>query len=546
MSLVTMQHAVTGEVAQVEQESFDAVWSAKQWSIVPGAAGARDGFVTEWQPRTTYKAGEFVVNPAGFLVAALADFQSGAVYDPTKWSADAGSGTYAHPSGAWAAATAYTVQTMVTYNGAVYRCTTAHTSGTAFDLSKWEVWGAQPISSLSPRRYVPSTPTRTVLTTFQAGHGYTITGTGATGNVNDTGDYEVGTQSVRITTSGTGNQNNIIKSGGTPFDTTGKAVELLLKIDDPTHLSFLKVYLGSSAFANFKAISLFATSAGYAAVPAGEWFRARGTFAGAASSGALNRAAVTDVEIGIADDAAAQVTVRVGGLYLVPQSTALGSNGVVSLSFDDCWQSQWDNARPKLDQYAFQASIFPIIDRIGVSGLLTLTELQKLRDLHAWDVGAHAFTVAAHNGAGGFNGLSATDLRNEMQQTKLWLESNAFSSEIISYPQGIASSAVVAEAKQYFIGGRTTTGKAFDALPPVDPYRMRARSCSASDTFASIQADIDAAYAENAWLQLCFHEVSDSPIGGSYIGVSLFNQIIDYIATKGIAVRTITDVLKSV
>lgn len=87
MALVRMQHAVTGEVADVEQEAFDAVWADKQWAIVPGAAAGRDGFVTEWQPRTSYKAGEFVVNPSGELVSALTDFQSGPTYNAANWSA---------------------------------------------------------------------------------------------------------------------------------------------------------------------------------------------------------------------------------------------------------------------------------------------------------------------------------------------------------------------------------------------------------------------------------------------------------------------------
>lgn len=95
MSLVRIQHAITGEVADVEQEAFDTVWSGKQWTIVPGATNLGDAFVTQWKPKTSYKAGEWVVNPSGELVSTIADFQSGVSYDATKFGPTAQSNTYA-------------------------------------------------------------------------------------------------------------------------------------------------------------------------------------------------------------------------------------------------------------------------------------------------------------------------------------------------------------------------------------------------------------------------------------------------------------------
>lgn len=59
--------------------------------VATGATGINlsAAYAAKWQPNTAYTAGQFVLNPSGQIVSALANFTSGAVYAAGNWSAPA-------------------------------------------------------------------------------------------------------------------------------------------------------------------------------------------------------------------------------------------------------------------------------------------------------------------------------------------------------------------------------------------------------------------------------------------------------------------------
>lgn len=90
--------------------------------------------VPKWKANTEYAAGALVVSPNGDIVAAIAAFTSGAVFDATKWKL---SPTYVPK---WRANTAYALgELVVSPNGDIVSAITAFTSGATYSAANWAV-----------------------------------------------------------------------------------------------------------------------------------------------------------------------------------------------------------------------------------------------------------------------------------------------------------------------------------------------------------------------------------------------------------------------
>lgn len=81
-----------------------------------------------WATNTAYSVGDEVMrdNESDMYICSTAH-TSGSTFDPTKWSAVPG----------WAANTQYTAGSLSKYNSRYFRCVADHTSGANFDTTKW-------------------------------------------------------------------------------------------------------------------------------------------------------------------------------------------------------------------------------------------------------------------------------------------------------------------------------------------------------------------------------------------------------------------------
>ncbi len=92
----------------------------------------------------------------------------------------------------------------------------------------------------------------TYLTQFQSGHGFTVSGAGAT-IADDTADYRLGSQSVKVTTGGTAANTFVDHFGMSAMNLSGKEMAVLVKVDDVKRLDFIQLYLGTGNLAAYKA-----------------------------------------------------------------------------------------------------------------------------------------------------------------------------------------------------------------------------------------------------------------------------------------------------
>ncbi|MBK3573167.1 polysaccharide deacetylase family protein [Streptomyces sp. MBT65] len=409
---------------------------------------------------------------------------------------------------------------------------------------------------------------------FQTGHGWAPGGSGvSSSNANDTSDFAKGTQAVRVTTNGTGLQSNIRKTGMTAMDLTGKMMRLTFKVDDVTNLDRIVFYVGTSNLVNYFQFNFHthSTTASSNYVQSGEWVTVHVSWAdlgGASGSYSVNAngtpsttTGFTDMSFALYDKApTAGLTFHLQSIELVPDTATTFPNGVVSITFDDSWQSVYDLARPKMDALGFAGTIYNIVEYIDSgSTRLSLSEMRSLQNVSGWEMGGHSFSAANHGV--GFQALTADVVAKDFQLMRAWLVDKGFTSEHFAYPHGafgLTSDGVPVDqlAAQYFTSARSIISETIETFAPAIPHRLKSPTGINDGTglggipltsMTSTGGKLDRCANSGDWLILAMHEIKSS-VGAvtdaTHISQAGFNTLMDGIAARGIPVLPVGDVLR--
>lgn len=393
-----------------------------------------------------------------------------------------------------------------------------------------------------------------VITDFQSGHGWTSSGSG-TFALNDTtsGNFISGTQAATAATGGAGAQCDVRKFAGTSYDTTGQLIRLRFRFDSITHLSELDFYAGSSSLANCWKWSVYVPGLS-AYITSGDWITLTLLFSDATVTGSPSRTAVTDWQFQTWDDSAGTVSAHYQSVELVPDGTAVFPGGVVSVCFDDSYSTPRDNgAWSALDAAGYPATLFTITDRLGLSGYISLADIQARTDRYGWESAGHAYTDADHSVTD--TGLTAAALDADARAQRAWLlASGVRGGDGYAYPLGnfgltSDGGSVIGILRRYYSWNRTTSSRMHETWPPADRYRLRAISgistFSGGVTPSAVETQVTSVAAGGGWLILVFHKiVTGAPAATTECALSDFTAIVSAIQAAGIPVMTVGDVLR--
>ena len=417
----------------------------------------------------------------------------------------------------------------------------------------------------APRALAPTTAAReTVVSTFQAGHGF-AKGSAAGTQTDDTAEYRLGSQALRMVTAGDGVVAFTQKVNLSPVvDMTGRFLKVMVRVDDYTRAKELSVYLSSEtpsvAWTNFVKCGVIPTTVPSTPwVTSGDWLTvtlSRGDFTATGTGVTWN--AITGIRVRFADQATGPLTAHINLISTVPEP----ATGIVSLTWDDGWLSQYTLGRLKQDQYRYGATAYLIADYIDQKpGYMTSAQLRELRDLHDWEVASHAGTGLVHDAR--FTSVAGNALEDDMVTLKRFLLTGGYrAGDHIAYPGGQYDTATVLPImRRYFTTGRTifksnASGIATsETYPPADWHRLRAWSLNgttaavSTDGPAAVNAAIDHAAANKEWLILCFHKLVAArsiPEASTEYLTADFASVVDKIAgTAGVVCKTVGDVVRS-
>ncbi len=214
--------------------------------------------------------------------------------------------------------------------------------------------------------------------------------------------------------------------------------------------------------------------------------------------------------------------------------------GYVSLTFDDGWNSQYLNARSKLNTAGLKATFYIISQEMfnaeqtnntDPNEYVNVAQVQQLQaDGH--EISAHTRTHAS------LISLSPQQLISEVQGSRTDLQSVGIQpSDTFAYPYGDYSTSVIQAVKNAgYVGARSVEG-GFNTKTS-DKFVLKTLSAEIGTPLQEIKNAIDAAAANKVWLTLMFHNVDNTGSQYSTTPESL-QQIIDYIKQKNIAVITV-------
>ncbi len=397
---------------------------------------------------------------------------------------------------------------------------------------------------------LPTKPRKTLLLSFQAGHGFSSTvGTGGGSvNLNDTTDSSIGTQSVRIITSGTGTTSTIYRSAlSTALNMTDLQFAIQLKVTNSDHLQKLSLWAGSifgNAYFSFNGNNVapaerFEDNAWmWTTLP---WQQISG---GAnATIGAPDRTNIPGLQFNVADDGmGVPVTVQIQAIASV-SIPAAWTTGCLTFDFDDGFATHYTVARKALAKYGYTADCYPVLEAIESSAAyMTWPQIQELQNSNGWLIGAHSDTWAHHNEP--LSNQTASELALFVAANRNGLATRGLRGfDFFAYPGGKYGGANLPIARQYYSSARTVSSMQYETLPVDDPHKLRVFLVGTGTTLASAQAAVNNAITNNYHLIFVFHDLATS--GAGIMTVANFPTFVDWVATTTITVKNMAEVFET-
>ncbi|MEU8264518.1 polysaccharide deacetylase family protein [Micromonospora sp. NPDC048999] len=411
-----------------------------------------------------------------------------------------------------------------------------------------------------------------IVTSMQAGHGWTTTGTIGGANLNDSAVFVRGSQSASITTNGAGATATLRRFGLPAINLTGKALRLLLRVDNYTQVNTLNFMVGTSSLVNNFKWRFNANTSSSQIGMAGDWVAvtlhwseintAAGAYTLSPTGAPSTTSGFTDLQIQVADKGTGPVSLWLQAVEIIDSAVSTWPKGIISITFDDSNDSA-RLAMRKMDTLGFRGTQYTIADAIGTPDMLTLAELRSLQAMSGWEIAGHSYTSLAH--ATRYPNLTAQQVDDDARSLKEWLVSNGFHGDSFAYPGGRYENTVDGVpvdqlVARYFGSARTilsevgvSTHVALDAIPAAMPYRMRALSSVSSlspgpnnpTKLTATGGMLDKVASNGGWLNLVFHQiVTGAPTDPAEITQTDFNLIMDAIAAREIPVIPVSDVVR--
>lgn len=357
--------------------------------------------------------------------------------------------------------------------------------------------------------------------------------------------------SAILTTDGNGGTCYIESPALADVDLTGMRLRTAVKVGDRARLrsgaAWLEVTLGDGSLTNAYQF-YWADSDPQPAVANGQWAEFSWPWPERRSSGRPDRSAIKKMRFRVFDNGGGQgTTVQLGKVSVVPDLAELNPNGLVSIWFDDGWDSVHTLAFPILKDLGLRATCAIITDLVGTSRHMTLSELQELAAA-GWDIVEHSPTQAIHQS--GFTAVDPSVLLSALVADRAWFADHGFDNRYLSYPHGRWSVGGTTDARAVAIAAgfsavRTIWNDNPDVFPPSDPFTLRAVSvnglATTNDRIRSVVRNVSLG---PAMVGLVYHQiVTTSPIADTQTTVDAFRQHMDILLESGVRILPISAIL---
>jgi peptidoglycan/xylan/chitin deacetylase (PgdA/CDA1 family)/uncharacterized protein YjdB len=229
-----------------------------------------------------------------------------------------------------------------------------------------------------------------------------------------------------------------------------------------------------------------------------------------------------------------------------PLPFTISNHGLVSIDFDDGYQSMYDNGLPILDAAGLKSSQYIITQKVGTDSYVTLDELMQMYE-NGHEIGVH--TRNHYN----LTTLTQAQMTDEILGAKQDLISWGITPTTLAYPYGgynptvemVVQDSGLRGARDSDLGynssglALTFGGPLYHDTHPLELW-SEAAEVDMNTTLSDITSEIDYAVANNLWLIILFHRVDETNPCCAPISVdhSLIQGMVDYLVQKKVPVVT--------
>lgn len=229
----------------------------------------------------------------------------------------------------------------------------------------------------------------------------------------------------------------------------------------------------------------------------------------------------------------------IAALSLVLVSVSAGATqpfeqGMVTITLDDGWATQFDKARPQLNARGIRATYALITQALaqGWGGYMSTSQVQTLIS-EGNGIASHTLTHPD------LTTLTTPQLVSELSDSRAWLQTQFNLPAVPDFvvPYGSYDANVLTHIRQHYASSRTVNpGRNFrDTIV----YELRGNDVARTVPVSTVRGWIDRAVAEKSWLILVFHEFLDgTPTRDTQYRTQDFAAILNHIQLRG--ARTVT------
>jgi peptidoglycan/xylan/chitin deacetylase (PgdA/CDA1 family) len=181
------------------------------------------------------------------------------------------------------------------------------------------------------------------------------------------------------------------------------------------------------------------------------------------------------------------------------------NRALVSVTFDDGWTNQFQNARPLLLSNHIPATFYIISGELTDQPDYMSAAQVKTLQTDGNEIASHSVTHPD------LTTLSQASLVQEMSQSQAALQS-AMGVPItdFAYPFGAYNANTIAVGKQYYKSQRTVNA-GYNTKDSFDLTQLKIYEVDSNISQAQVQGWINGAIAQKSWLILVYHEIANTP-----------------------------------
>ena len=213
------------------------------------------------------------------------------------------------------------------------------------------------------------------------------------------------------------------------------------------------------------------------------------------------------------------------------------ASGMVSLTFDDGWESVYSNGLPLFKKYNIPTTQFviPGFSAKQTDRYMTLSQLKKLQK-SGHEIASHSLKHCD------LTQLVQSDLEYDLLTSKQILQENGLKTSGVAYPYGAYSSLTTEIAGSKYDYMRTSDTGYNDFF--IDKLKIKTQNIDSNTTTEQLNSWLKYAKENKLWLVLVYHQVGE--IGGYNVTTVNLNNHLKAIRASGLPTYTVADALTKI